>query len=466
MSVQPGQRRAREPEPLVYEPQQAGLLTDLYELTMIAGYWSAGLTDRVATFDLFVRRLPPRRNFLIYAGLEQAIHYLTNLKFSAEQLDYLRRLEQFRHVPAEWFDWLARLGFSGEVWSIPEGTAVFAGEPLLRVTAPLAEAQLVETFLLSVIGYQTSVATKAARLSIAAGGRPLVDFGSRRAHGPQAGMLAARAAYIGGCIGTSNTEAARLLGIPPFGTMAHSWVMAFEQEQESFRQFARLFPNSTFLIDTYDTLQGARHAIGCGAKPAAVRLDSGDLAAEGRRVRSELDAAGWHEVKLFGSGDLNEYRIRDLLVAGAPFDAFGVGTELVTVADAPHLGVVYKLVELSGPTGPAGRIKLSEGKQTWPGRKQVFRQYDASGMLLHDLVGLADESLPGEPLLKQVLVEGDLVEPLPSLQQIQERCRQQLERLPAELRDLEQQADCEVKPSERLEAEFERIRFTVEHVGR
>jgi len=465
MPQEAGEAGLQSLEPLVYDPEHPGLLTDLYELAMMAGYWSAGLADRIATFDLFVRRLPPRRNFLVYAGLEQAVHYLTHLRFSSEQIEYLRQLEQFRHVPAEWFQWLASLRFSGEVWSVPEGTVVFAGEPLLRVSAPVAEAQLVETFLLAAIGYQTSVATKAARLSIAAAGRPVVDFGSRRAHGPQAGLLAARAAFIGGCAGTSNTEAARLLGIPPFGTMAHSWVMAFESEQESFRQFARLFPHSTFLIDTYDTLQGARQAIRCGAKPAALRLDSGDLAAESRRVRAELDAAGWHEVKLFGSGDLNEYRIRDLLAAGAPFDAFGVGTELVTVADAPHLGVVYKLVELAGPAGPAGRIKLSEGKQTWPGRKQVFRQYEASGMPARDVVGLADERLAGEPLLKPIVQRGRLSEPLPSLPQIQQRCRDQLRRLPAALRDLERQVDYEVSPSERLRAEFERLKRAMELGG-
>jgi len=403
---------------------------------MAAAYFAHGMADQEATFELWIRRLPTCRNYLIAAGLEQAVHYLQNLCFSAEQIKYLRQHPAFYHAPAQWFDALARLRFNGDLWAIAEGTPVFGGEPLLRVTAPFMVAQIVETYLIATITVQTMVASKAARVVLAAGGRPVIDFGSRRAHGPQAGLLAARAACLAGCAGTSNTEAARLLGVPAVGTQAHSWVMAHDSEVEAFRRFGETFPTAcTLLIDTYDTMQGARNAIASGAPMQAVRLDSGDLAGLSRQVRALLDGAGRRNVKIVASGDLNEFRVRDLLAAGAPIDAFGVGTEMVTSRDEPTLGTIYKLVEQQTVKGVVGRLKFSADKQTYPFAKQVFRE--GADTISADLVAKADEVHEGERLLAPIMHRGQLVKPLPRLDEIQQRCREQLARLPARLRQLE-----------------------------
>jgi nicotinate phosphoribosyltransferase len=459
--VQPGPLFGRDRsalKPLVPDPARPGLITDLYELTMAAAYWESGVADRRASFELFFRELPPHRGYMVAAGLEQAVQYLLSFRFTAEDISYLQRLPLFQRVSAGWFDALRSLSFTGELWAIPEGSVVFPGEPMLRVTAPVMEAQIAETYLLTCLGYETSVASKAARLVSAARSRRCVDFGSRRAHGPQAGLLAARASFIGGCIGTSNTAAAERLGIAPLGTMAHSWVMAFGDEQEAFRKFAAVFPeDATFLIDTYDTLEGVRNTIRSGVRPGAVRLDSGDLAALSKQVRAVLDEAGWQDVSIFASGDLNEYKIDALLRAGSPIDAFGVGTELATVADAPALGVVYKLVEFEGLGHDAGRLKLSADKRTYPARKQVFRQLRSDGKMDHDVIGLASEPLPGEPLLRQVVDQGELLEPLPALTQIQEHCRLQLTRLPDELKSLDSPGRFAVRISPALQAEFDRL---------
>lgn len=428
-----------------------GLLTDLYELTMAAGYHVHGLGDQRATFELWVRRLPACRNYLVAAGLEQVVHYLQHLSFSPEQIDYLRQHAVFDHVPASWFDLLAGLRFEGDLWAVPEGTAVFAGEPLLRVTAPLLIAQIIETYLLTTLTVQTLIASKAARVVTAARGRSVIDFGSRRAHGPQAGLLAARAAYIGGCAGTSNVEAARLLGIPAVGTQAHAWIMAFGDEIEAFRRFAQVFPNhATLLIDTYDTIQGIRHALASGAALQAVRLDSGDLLALSKEVRGILDAAGRHDVHIVASGDLNEYRMRDLLAAGAPIDVFGVGTELVTSRDEPSLSTVYKLVEQETAQGVIGRLKRSEGKATYPYAKQVYRQI-VDGTMVGDLVVREGERAPGEPLLVPVLAGGRPVKPLPALEENRARWAEQSRRLPKELLALELAVPYPVQVSTELE---------------
>jgi nicotinate phosphoribosyltransferase len=449
---------ARTVKSLFPGEQRLGLLTDLYELTMAAAYWSAGLAGNRATFDLFFRELPPHRSYMVTAGLEQVVHYLLNLRFSQSDISYLRSQPVFAYAPSGWYDALRSLRFTGDVWAIPEGTVVFPKEPLMRVTAPAMEAQLAETYLLTSLAFQTSVASKAARLVTAARGRSVVDFGSRRAHGPQAGLLAARASFIGGCSGTSNTAAAEQLGIQPVGTMAHSWIMAFEDEREAFRHFAAVFPErATFLIDTYDTIEGARNAVRCGAKAAAVRLDSGDFIALSKQVRRILDEAGWRDVTIFASGDLNEYKIENLLAAHSPIDSFGVGTELVTVADAPSLGVVYKLVDFEGTRDHSGRIKLSAHKQTYPGLKQVFRDSEYDGKFRRDMIGLASESLAGEPLLQLVVTHGKLVSPMPPLQQIQQHCRNQLERLPAPLLALERRTTYPVEISFALQAEYDRL---------
>jgi nicotinate phosphoribosyltransferase len=277
------------------DPEHLGLLTDLYELTMAAGYFVHGMADQRVTFELWIRRLPESRNYLVCAGLEQAVHYLQHLHFSQAEIDYLRAHPTVQRVPAAWFERLANLRFTGDLWAIPEGTVVFADEPLLRVTGPMMEAQIVETFLITTLTMQTLVASKAGRVVTVAGGRPIIDFGSRRAHGPQAGLLAARAAYIAGCQGTSNTEAGRLLGMSTLGTQAHSWIMAFDDEKEAFLKFGQVFPTATMLIDTYDTIQGVKNALESGVAMQAVRLDSGDLLELSREVRRILDQAGRRE---------------------------------------------------------------------------------------------------------------------------------------------------------------------------
>ncbi|RME20423.1 MAG: nicotinate phosphoribosyltransferase, partial [Deltaproteobacteria bacterium] len=375
------------------------LKTDLYELTMLAAYHRAG-HNPLATFELFARRLPTNRGYLVFAGLEQALSFLEEFSFSPEDIDYLRGLPAFAGAAEGFFDMLAGLRFTGDVWAVPEGTAVFAGEPLLRVTAPLWEAQIVETWLLSAIHLQTLVASKAARVVDAARELAVFDFGSRRAHGPEAGLFAARASYIGGCSGTSNCEAGRRFGIPVAGTMAHSYVMSFPSEREAFQNYLALHPGgTTLLVDTYDIVEAAKLAASLGPACKAVRIDSGDLAQLAVKVRKALDDAGRKDVRIILSGNLNEYRIEKLLKARAPVDAFGVGTEMVVSADAPALDLVYKLVETDGR--PVA--KRSRGKSTVGGRKQVWRTFDKRGRMLRDCVGLDGERLPGEQLLVQVM---------------------------------------------------------------
>jgi nicotinate phosphoribosyltransferase len=440
------------------DDQHTGLLTDLYELTMAAGYYVHGLADQRATFELWVRHLPPDRNYLVAAGLGQAVHYLQHIRFAPEQVEYLRNHPGFAHVPADWFERLRNLKFDGDLWAIPEGTVLFADEPLLRVTGPLMVAQLTETYLMTTVTMQTMVASKAVRVVEAARGRAIVDFGSRRAHGPQAGLLAARAAYIGGCAGTSNAEAGRLLGIPTMGTQAHSWIMAFGDEIEAFRKFGQVFPEaSTLLIDTYDTLQGVRNALASGAAMQAVRLDSGDLGSLSREVRRILDAAGRSDVKIVASGDLNEYKIDELVAGGAPIDIFGVGTELVTSRDEPTLSTVYKLVEQETAEGSVGRFKLSAEKKTYPFAKQVFRQSNTAGTFAGDLIARTTENKDGEPLLVPVLKAGQLLQPLPTLEDSQRRCAEERARLPRELLGLKPFKPYTVRMSDELEAELRRL---------
>lgn len=414
------------------------LLTDLYQLTMAAGYFEAGMVGEKATFELFVRRLPENRNFLVAAGLQQAVEYLLDFHFKAEEVDYLRGLRQFQRVRREFFDYLLTLRFTGDVFAAPEGTPVFAGEPVLTVRAPLVEAQIPETYLLSTIAFQTLIATKAARVAETAAGRSVVEFGTRRAHSPHAGLLAGRAAYIGGCAGTSNTLAGMRFGIPVFGTAAHSWVQAFPSEIESFRQLQNLLGEHTvYLIDTYDTLEGARVAARLGRPFWGVRLDSGNLVELARLVRRILDDSGYPDAKIMATSDLNEYKILEYVAAGAPIDAFGVGTDLATSADNPSLGAVYKLVETESDGQRRYTAKFSKEKRTLPGAKQVFRYED------HDLVGCNWEcptcpkgARPAEALLRPVILGGQLVDKLPSASQARERALSQIARLPVALRSL------------------------------
>jgi nicotinate phosphoribosyltransferase len=416
-----------------------GLATDLYQLTMMAAYhvWEM---EEEATFELFVRRLPSGRAYLVAAGLEQCLHYLEGAHFSGEDIDYLKGLEAFRQVPAGFFERLRAWRFGGSVWAMEEGTVAFGGEPLVQVQGSLFEAQLVETYLLSVINFQTSVASKAARVVTAAQGRACIDFGTRRAHGPQAGVYAARAAYVGGLVGTSNVYAAKACGIPPVGTAAHAFTMACPSEEEAFARYEAVFPtHTTLLIDTYDTLEGARRAAAIKGALKGVRIDSGDLVALSKQVRAILDGAGRGDAQVTVSGDLNEDKIAAMLEAGAAVDRFGVGTELVTSRDHPALGGVYKLVSRLEGGERKDVMKLAEGKITYPGAKQVWRQRDADGTFCGDVMRLAESGPPpggGEPLLVPVVEAGQRVYQCPTLDAVQARCRAQVAALPASLRQL------------------------------
>ena len=440
-----------------------GLLTDFYQLTMAAGYFEAGKTRERATFELFLRRLPHNRNFVLAAGLEQAADYLQHLEFSPSEIDYLRGLPQFRQTHQEFFDMLAALRFTGDLFAVREGTPMFAGEPFLTVRAPLIEAQLVETYLLSMIGFQCLIATKAARVVKAALGRQVVEFGTRRAHSPEAGALAGRAAYIGGCAGTSNAETGKRYGVPVFGTAAHSWVMSFPTELEAFEQLQKLLgENTVYLIDSYDTLEGARRAASLGRPLWGVRLDSGNLVALVPAVRAILDHAGLPDAKIMVTGDLNEYKIHELLAARLPIDVFGVGTELSTSADKPSLGVVYKMVELEAKEGKRFTVKLSEDKATISGAKQIFRFAD------HDVLARSSECIAcgcgadaPEALLRPVMIGGRLLEPLPTAAEARRHAAESLAVLPAPCHSLFQAHAWEVELSEQLKELNTSVRETI-----
>lgn len=416
---------------LVPNGEEVALLTDLYQLTMLQSYWRLGMHEP-ATFELFVRHLPPNRRFLISCGLAEALEALERLAFSADAIGYLRGLGRFHDG---FLDWLAEVRFTGEVRAIPEGEAFFATEPLVRVTAPLPEAQLVESFLLNAMLYPSAVASKAARCVLAADGRDVVDFSLRRDHGTDAALKAARAAWIAGAAGTSNVLAGMRHDIPVFGTMAHSYVMAFDDELEAFRAYAEEFPDAAvLLVDTYDVEEGVRRATAVGREMAArghalrgIRLDSGDVIASAKSARRVLDEAGLESARIFVSGDLNEARIADIVSAGAPVDAFGVGTELGVVADAPVLPGVYKLVEYAGRE----RAKRSPEKQTLGGRKQVWRRTGGDDVLAKDGVSVED----ARALLVPVMREGRILTASP-LSEARERCARTLADLPESLRDL------------------------------
>jgi nicotinate phosphoribosyltransferase len=412
------------------------LLTDLYQLNMIQAYLDHDQT-KPAVFEFFMRSLPARRRFLLAAGLEQVLDFLEGLRFSPAEIDWLRSTGRFGdHV----LDYLAALRFTGDVHAMPEGTVFFPNEPILRVTAPLTQGQLVESRVMNIMHFQSLVAAKAARVKLAAGERLVVDFGLRRAHGAEAGLMAARASYIAGFAGTATVLAEELFGIPTFGTMAHSFIEAHDDEATAFENFARSRPNNlTLLLDTYDTEAAARKVVTLAPRLAAlgitiraVRLDSGDLVALAKSVRGILDAGGCSGVTIFASGGLDEDSIAAILRAGAPIDGFGVGTSLTTSSDVPSLDCAYKLQEYAG----VPRRKYSSHKETWPGRKQVWRRYDADDRMSGDILGLEDDQHPGEPLLVQVMQGGRRVAPAPTLADIRARAARELARLPAALRSL------------------------------
>lgn len=420
----------------MFDRQNSALLSDLYQLTMLQGYVEQRLYG-TAVFEFFVRKLPPDRNFLLALGLEQAIEYLEKLHFSEQELSWLADREQFS---AEFIEHLAGFRFMGDVDAMPEGAVFFPNEPILRVTAPLPQAQFVESRLINLFHFQTLIGSKAVRSALAAPGKLLVDFGMRRAHGAEAGLLSARATYLAGFSGSATTLAGALWDIPVYGTMAHSFIQAHDDEAEAFLRFAVANPKDvTLLIDTYDTEQGARKVVSLAEELRrrkipirSVRLDSGDLAEHARRVRRILDEGGLQATTIFASGNLDETKVAELVACGALIDGFGIGTLVDVSADAPYLECAYKLEEYAGKP----RRKHSEGKATWPGCKQVYRTYDSQDRLLSDCVALASDPQPGEPLLVPVMRGGRRVSPPIPLADLRIRTSHNVQRLPDRLKAL------------------------------
>lgn len=412
----------------------AALLTDLYELTMLQSYFDEGMNDP-AVFDLFMRRLPPNRNYLVACGLEHVLHYLETFSFSGEAIDYLKTLNRFSEP---FLDYLRAFRFTGDVYAMPEGAALFANEPFIEIVAPLQEAQFVETFLMNQTQMATLAASKAARVVRAARGRSVVDFGARRMQGADAAVKQPRAYYIAGVNSTSSVVAGQAWGIPVSGTMAHSYILAFQDELEAFRRFLRAYPEAILLIDTFDVHEGVENIIrlsrqmGSDFRVTGVRLDSGDLATHANRVRAQLDAAGLNPVKIFASSSLDEYEIEKIVTGNIPINGFGVGRNLATSSDVPVLDTAYKLVEYAGRP----KMKLSESKSTLPGRKQVYRERTADGFV-RDVIGLAGErNIPGQPLLTKVMENGRRMVSAEPLDRCRARCKADLDALPARLHSL------------------------------
>ncbi len=432
------------------EQNNLTLLTDLHQPTMAQSYFAE---RRLAegTFSVFVRSYPPNRGYFVCAGLEDVLSFLENFAFDASAIEYLAAQNLFSK---EFLRYLSELRFTGEVWAIPEGRIVFKEEPLLELSAPIIEAQIVETFINNQLHVQTMIATKAARCLQASGGRPLVDFALRRTHATHAGMKVARVSYLVGFAGTSNVMAGKTYGIPIVGTMAHSFVSSFAHEIDAFRAYVRSFPqNAILLIDTYDTLQGARNAVQVAKEMAprgqtliGVRIDSGDLADLARKVRKIFDDANLPNVKIFGSGGLDEYDLAELAEANAPFDSYGVGTRMGTSADAPWMDMAYKLVEYDR----APVLKLSTGKASSPGRKQVFRTRDGSGNFVQDTIGLRDEQSAGENLLRQAMQNGRRTAPRPDLNESRKMFSEDFAALPERFKSLRNPPQYPVETSQQL----------------
>lgn len=434
------------------------LFTDLYELTMAASYFAHQVFD-TATFSLFIRDVYATRNYFVAAGLEQVLDELAAFQFSDQDISYLQSTRRFSK---HFLDYLRQLRFTGEVNAMPEGTVFFANEPVMEVTAPIVEAQLIETFVLNTIGFQTMIASKAARCFHAAAGRPLIDFSLRRTQGQDAGIKVARSTFIAGFAATSNVLAGKIYGIPISGTMAHSYVSAFDSERDAFFAYADTFPDhSIFLIDTYDSVEGARHAAAVakemqkkGHTLIGVRLDSGDMASLSREVRKIFDAAGLYDVKIYASSGFDEFKIAKVVSEGAAIDAFGVGTKVGVSADAPFVDVVYKMVRFKGRDVK----KLSPGKVTLAGEKQVFRKSGQNGCYLEDIIGQRDEIISeGKPLLEKVMENGKLLRPHPRLQMLQEKFKENFAALDERYKSIQEHKDYPVKLSSRLQNLQKRI---------
>lgn len=430
----------------------SALLTDLYQLTMLQGYYEQNM-EELAVFEFFVRKLPENRGYLVAAGLAQVLTYLEQLQFSADEIAWLASTGRFKPAMLDRF---AALKFTGDVHAMPEGTVFFPNEPILRITAPLPEAQLVESRIINLLHFQTLIASKAARSVLIAPDKLLVDFGMRRAHGSEAGLLAARASYLAGFAGSATVAAGMHFGIPIFGTMAHSFIQTYTRESQAFADFAKANPeNTVFLIDTYDSEAAAQKVVDLapalhaqGIKIKGVRIDSGDLADHARKVRAILDRGGLNDATLFASGNIDEYKLEELMAGQAPIDGFGIGTRLDTSADAPYLDCAYKLQEYAG----IARRKRSEGKATWPGRKQVYRNYDDNGIMSGDTVTLENAPCEGQPLLQRVMQGGKTVAGQPTLIEAREYARCQLNGLPMPLRQLSNTPEYPVIISAELQA--------------
>lgn len=430
--------------------RSSAFLTDFYQLTMLQGYLERGMED-TAVFECFVRTMPPQRGFFMAAGLAQILEYLEHVRFTPAELDWVANSGRFSR---SFIDYLERFRFAGDVLAMPEGTVFFPNEPIVRITAPLPQAQFVETRLVNLLHYQTLIASKAARCVLAAAGKPVIDFGLRRSHGAEAGLLAARAGYLAGFAGSATVMAAPGFEVPVFGTMGHSFVQAHQTERQAFEYFADAHPdNVIFLLDTYDTQEGARTVVKLapslrdkGITIKGVRLDSGDLAEQACRVRRILDDGGLGDVQITASGNLDEDAIQRLVAAQAPVDLFAVGTRLATSADAPYLDCVYKLQEYAGRPSR----KRSEGKETWPGAKQVYRRYDQQGRIEHDVVTTAADTQEGTPLMRPVMESGKRRETSDSLDHIRERVTVELATLPEKMRRLSPGATISVRISAAL----------------
>lgn len=428
------------------------LSTDLYQLTMMAGYLHAGRHRAAATFELFVRRLPANRSCLLAAGLEQALQYVETLRFTDEEIAFVREQPAFGRAGEAFFGYLRDFRFTGEIWGMREGTPFFPNEPCIRVTAPLPEAQLLETALLAIVNFQTTIASKAHRIVGAAAGTPVMEFGARRAHGLDAALFAARAAYLAGSSGTSFVQAGRRFGIPLSGTMAHSWILAAGSEREAFTSYAEMFdPQTVLLLDTFDVDAALRSAIDAGMRPAGVRIDSGDLLDLSRSARRTLDSAGLTSTRIIVSGDLDEWKIREMVRARAPVDTYAVGTALTTSDDAPALGGVYKLVEIESAGVIRPVMKRSAEKSTWPGRKQVWRSVER-GVAAGDVIGLAAEPPPPSamPLLEPVMRNGERLGPPRRLEDLRRHRAEMVAMLPPAFRELSTPVEYDVARSAAL----------------
>ena len=430
----------------------SALLTDLYQLTMLQGYYEKNM-EELAVFEFFVRKLPENRGYLVAAGLAQVLTYLEQLQFSADEIAWLASTGKFKPAVLDRFE---TLKFTGDVHAMPEGTVFFPNEPILRITAPLPEAQLIESRIINLLHFQTLIASKAARSVLIAPDKLLVDFGMRRAHGSEAALLAARASYLAGFSGSATVAAGMYFGIPVFGTMAHSFIQAYSRESQAFVHFAEANPdNVVLLIDTYDTEAGAQKVVDLsatlhaqGIKIKGVRLDSGDLADHARKVRIILDRGGLNDTTIFASGNIDEYKLEALMAQQAPIDGFGIGTHMDTSADAPYLDCAYKLQEYAG----IARRKRSEGKATWPGRKQVYRNYNDNGIMSGDTVTVENAPCAGQPLLQLVMQGGKTVARQPTLIEARAQAQRQLNGLPVSLRQLSNTPEYPVIISDELQA--------------